>query len=111
MECWQWHQAATADAPRTTRALPRRAMADDETGAAASAAASAAAAAAGGMWVGRTDHSAGLWRVRVADMSVPSSVAMLTTIIQYPHALRATGERCGRAHDRFRWLDARGRER
>ena len=81
MECWQWHQAATADAPRTTSALPRRAMADDETGAAASAAASAAAAAGGGMWVGRTDHSAGLWRVRGADMSVPSSVAMLTTIV------------------------------
>ena len=76
MECWQWHQAATADAPRTTCALPRRAMADDETGAA-----SAAAAAGGGMWVGRTDHSAGLWRVRGADMSVPSSVAMLTTIV------------------------------
>ena len=77
MECWQWHQAATADAPRTTSALPRRAMEDDET----VAAASAAAAAGGGMWVGRTDHSAGLWRVRGADMSVPSSVAMLTTIV------------------------------
>ena len=78
MECWQWHQAATADAPRTTSALPRRAKADNETGAAASA---AAAAGGGGMWVGRTDHSAGLWRVRGADMSVPSSVAMLTTIV------------------------------
>ena len=116
MECWQWHQAAAADARRTARALSRRAMADDETDdETGGGAAAAAAAAAVVTWAGRTDHSAALWRVRGADMSVASSVAVLTTIVpslpSCPHALRTTGEQCGRAHDRLRWLDARGRER
>ena len=92
MECWQWHQAATADARRTTRALSRRAVADDETDdeTGGGGGAAAAAAAAVGTWAGRTDHSAALWRVRAAaDMSVASSVAVLTTIVpslpSYPH--------------------------
>ena len=64
MECWQWHQAATGDtSPLTTGAAPRRATGDAET----DGAAAAAAAAAAGVWVGRTDHTAGLWRVSGAD--------------------------------------------
>ena len=62
MECWQWHRAVTGDSPLTTGAMPRRAMGDAETDGAAAAAATAA-----GMWVGRTDHTAGLWQVSGAD--------------------------------------------